>query len=65
MRRLLTFLTALFCLTTTILPTAAGETVYTVGICQLVQHSALDDASLGCKDALTERLGDRRSDRLS
>ncbi len=36
---------------------AAGET-YTVGICQLVQHDALDAATQGFKDALTEELGD-------
>ena len=37
--------------------TASGET-YVVGICQLVQHDALDAATLGFKDALTEALGD-------
>ncbi len=31
---------------------------YTVGICQLVQHAALDAATQGFKDALTEELGD-------
>lgn len=35
----------------------AGET-YTVGICQLVQHVALDAATQGFKDALVEELGD-------
>ncbi len=35
-----------------------GKT-YTVGICQLVQHVALDAATQGFKDALTEKLGDR------
>ena len=35
---------------------AAGET-YTVGICQLVQHDALDAATKGFKDAITEALG--------
>lgn len=35
-----------------------GKT-YTVGICQLVQHDALDAATKGFKDALTEKLGDR------
>ena len=34
-----------------------GET-YTVGICQLMQHDALDLATKGFKDALTEALGD-------
>lgn len=39
---------------------AAGEDkVYNVGICQLVQHPALDAATKGFKDALTEKLGDK------
>ena len=37
--------------------TESGKT-YTVGICQLVQHPALDTATQGFKDALTEALGD-------
>ena len=35
---------------------ADGE-AYTVGICQLVQHDALDAATEGFKDAITEALG--------
>ncbi len=31
---------------------------YNIGICQLVQHDALDAATKGFKDALTEKLGD-------
>jgi len=38
-------------------PTA--DKTYTVGICQLVQHPALDAATQGFKDALTEKLGDK------
>lgn len=34
-----------------------GKT-YSVGICQLVQHDALDAATQGFQDALTEKLGD-------
>ena len=34
---------------------------YTVGICQLVQHPALDAATEGFKDALTKALGDKVS----
>ena len=34
---------------------------YRVGICQLVQHTALDSATQGFKDALTEALGDKVS----
>ncbi len=39
-------------------PSAGAEGAYTVGICQLVQHEALDAATQGFKDALTEELGD-------
>jgi len=47
--------------------TSAGETTstsdsgdtFTIGICQLVQHEALDAATQGFKDALTEAFGDR------
>ena len=34
---------------------------YRVGICQLVQHDALDAATKGFQDALTEKLGDKVS----
>lgn len=37
----------------------AADDTYTVGICQLVQHVALDAATQGFKDALTEALGDK------
>ena len=39
--------------------TPADDGKYTIGICQLVQHEALDAATLGFKDALTEKLGDK------
>ena len=46
-----------------ILPLAAcgkeKSDVYKVGICQLVQHEALDAATQGFMDALTEALGDK------
>ena len=35
-----------------------AEESYEIGICQLVQHVALDAATQGFKDALTEKLGD-------
>ena len=38
---------------------AGSKDTYTVGICQLVQHPALDAATQGFKDALTEKLGDK------
>ena len=37
----------------------AAKDSYKVGICQLVQHVALDAATQGFKDALTEKLGDK------
>ena len=37
---------------------AAEDKTYTVGVCQLVQHEALDAATQGFVDALTEELGD-------
>lgn len=37
-------------------PAADGK-VYNIGICQLVQHEALDAATQGFKDALAEKLG--------
>lgn len=42
-------------------PTEAtvADTTYTVGICQLVQHDALDAATQGFIDVLTEKLGDK------
>ena len=44
-------------------PAAGGETAqggetYVVGVCQLAPHDALDAATQGFKDALTEALGD-------
>ena len=37
----------------------SGGDTYTVGICQLVQHEALDAATRGFKDALQAKLGDK------
>ena len=37
---------------------AMAEETYTVGVSQLVQHVALDAATQGFSDALTEKLGD-------
>ena len=37
---------------------STDDKVYTVGICQLVQHDALDAATQGFKDALTEKQGE-------
>ena len=35
------------------------DKTYNVGICQLVEHPALDAATKGFKDALTDKLGDK------
>lgn len=40
-------------------PTEGSGDFYLVGISQLIQHGALDAATQGFKDALTEELGDR------
>ncbi|MBP3411280.1 MAG: ABC transporter substrate-binding protein [Clostridia bacterium] len=39
----------------------AEEAQYSIGICQLVQHDALDSATQGFMDILTEKLGDKVS----
>lgn len=38
---------------------AASDKVYNIGVCQLVQHVALDAATQGFEDALKEKLGDQ------
>ena len=40
--------------------TAGSDTVYHIGICQLLQHDALDQATQGFKDAMVELLGEDR-----
>ncbi|MBR1763031.1 MAG: hypothetical protein IJ731_06660 [Eubacterium sp.] len=39
------------------LPTYTGDKVFNIGICQLIQHVALDAATQGFMDALTQMLG--------
>ena len=39
-------------------PAAGGDETYSVGVCQLVQHVALDAATKGFQDAIKEELGD-------
>ena len=57
MKRMLLILTA--AVIALCMGTAAAEgTVYPVGICQLVQHVALDAATQGFQDALKDKLGD-------
>ena len=42
-------------------PADGGSDAFVVGICQLVQHPALDAATQGFKDALVDKLGDKVS----
>ena len=42
--------------------TDAAGTTYKIGICQLVQHDALDAATQGFKDAIVEKLGEENVD---
>ena len=60
MKKLLAMMVALM-LVLTVPALAETEQTYLVGICQLVQHEALDAATQGFKDALTEKLGDQVS----
>ena len=48
--------TSVFCMTA-----CTDDGVYNVGICQLVQHPALDAATEGFMAALTDKLGDKVS----
>ena len=58
-KRLLAFvLAAVMLLSMTACGAAAKKDTYVVGICQLVQHEALDAATQGFKDALVEKLGE-------
>lgn len=60
-KQIFTFLSVLACLTGSLsIATGAEENqTFTVGICQFTQHDALDAATRGFKDALTDKLGDR------
>jgi len=52
-------LAGIMALSLTACGTAKKADTYNVGICQLVQHVALDAATQGFKDALVEELGDK------
>ncbi len=53
-KMLAVLIAAILCLSVS----AMAEDTYTVGVSQLVQHVALDAATQGFQDALTEKLGD-------
>ena len=59
MKKILAVLLAVLLLASMTACAGSGSGKYTVGICQLVQHDALDTATKGFKDALTEALGDK------
>ena len=61
MKKILAVLLAVLLLASMTACSGSGSGKYTVGICQLVQHDALDAATQGFQDALTEALGDKVS----
>ena len=58
MKKLIAALISVMMLLTMCMPAVAEET-YTIGVCQLVQHPALDAATQGFMDTLTAKLGDK------
>ena len=59
MKKIITLVLALTLAFALAAPAAMAADSYTVGICQLVQHPALDAATQGFKDALSAKLGDK------
>ena len=58
MKKIVALVLAL-CLALSCAVLAHADETYTIGIVQLVQHEALDAATKGFRDALTEKLGDK------
>lgn len=62
LKKTLSFILALAVILTSVLALTSCQKTddgkYTIGIVQLVQHDALDAATLGFRDALTEELGE-------
>ena len=59
MKKIISMLVALTLVLGVCACASAEEKTYQVGILQLIQHPALDAATQGFKDALTEKLGDK------
>ena len=59
MKKLLLVLLTLLLLTACGESQGDGEKVYNIGVLQIVQHEALDNATKGFEDALREKLGDK------
>ena len=58
MKKILAVIMAALLMCTPFLTSCEAKAKYTVGICQLTQHEALDAATKGFKDALIKELGD-------
>lgn len=58
MKKLISMLAVLTLILSVCAFAGAEETTYQVGILQFVQHPALDEATRGFREALTEKLGD-------
>lgn len=58
MKKIISLLTAAVLAISLTACSAGGKKVYNVGICQLVQHDALDAATKGFREALSEELGE-------
>ena len=59
MKKLFAVITAVLMCLTMCAPAVAEEETYSIGICQLVQHDALDAATKGFEETLRAKLGDR------
>jgi len=59
MKKKLALFLAVVCVLSTLVGCGSADKKYKVGICQLVQHVALDAATQGFMDVLTEKLGDK------
>ena len=59
MKNRFTVLVALLLCLLVITGLASAETTYRIGICQLVQHAALEEATQGFTDAVKQQLGDQ------
>lgn len=59
--RFRTLIATLAALTLAAAPVISETPQYDIGICQLIQHAALDSAAQGFKDAVTAQLGDQVS----
>ena len=59
MKKVCAIVMALCLLLAGLCPALAEDKTYRIGICQLAPHPALDAATQGFRDFLTEKLGDR------